>query len=327
MGMDRMTLLDVAKQTDPKGGAAARIAKVLTQTNPILQDMPFYASNAPLGHRVTIEVSLPTVAWGKLNKGITRSKGTTKQQVDTIGVLEGRSEVHTRTAKVVRDFNAHRAKESDRFLRAMSNEMATQIFYGNEASDESCFTGLQRRLETLATAITASYVASKGSPGGGDTTSMYIVDWGEAGAHGIYPPETTAGLQEMDKGERDVLDADSNPMSAFVTEYEWWVGLSVEDPRHIGRYCNIDISVALADTSATILKGLIPVLNGMPPLEGCRRVIYTRREIVSALHLQALTAVGSGLTIQQYYDTFVPHILGLPVVACDGISSTESTVS
>jgi hypothetical protein len=321
-----MTLLDIARQTDPKG-AAARIAKVLQQVNPILQDMPWIPSNAPLGNRVTIEVALPSVGWGKLNKGITKSKGVVKQLTDTIGVLEGRSEVHTRMKKVVRDFQAHRAKEADRFLRAMSNEMATQVFYGNEASDESCFTGLQRRLETLATAITGSYVASKSGAGGGDSTSMYIVDWGEAGAHGIYPPETVGGLQEMDKGERDVLDADGLPMSAFVTEYEWWAGISVEDPRHIGRYCNVDISVATADTTATLLKGLIPILNGMPPLDGCRRVIYTRREIVTALHLQALTAVGGGLTIQQYYDTFVPHILGLPVVACDGISGNESAVT
>ena len=71
--MDRLTLLDIARQSDPQG-AAARIAKVLTQVNPILQEIPWLPSNAPLGNRVTVEVSLPSVAWGKINKGISHSK-------------------------------------------------------------------------------------------------------------------------------------------------------------------------------------------------------------------------------------------------------------
>jgi hypothetical protein len=126
--MDRLTLLDIARQSDPQG-AAARIAKVLTQVNPILQEIPWLPSNAPLGNRVTVEVSLPSVAWGKINKGISRSKGVVRQMVDTIGLLTGRSEVDSRMQRVVKDFQAHRAKESDRFLRAMANELATQLFY------------------------------------------------------------------------------------------------------------------------------------------------------------------------------------------------------
>lgn len=327
MGMDRLTLLDVARQTDPSG-KAARIAKVLTQVNPILQDIPWMPSNAPLGNRVTVEVALPSVEWGKLNKGVTRSKGVTRQHVDTIGLLTGRSEVDVRMADVVSDLQAHRAKEADRFLRAMSNTMAGVLFNGNEESEESSFTGLMLRLATLATSIQGSYVAAHHSaPAGSDYTSIYFVDWGEAGAYGIYPPETTGGLKEKDKGEHQISDADGASYFGYITEYEWWAGLSVEDPRHINRICNIDISQAQADTTKLLVESIIPAIANMPPLEGTRRVAYTRREIITALHIQVLNKAMPGLSVQEYLGAFTPHVLGVPLVACDGISATESLVS
>jgi hypothetical protein len=153
------------------------------------------------------------------------------------------------------------------------------------------------------------------------------VDWGEAGAHGIYPPETVGGLKEQDKGEQQLADADGNYFFGFVTEYEWWAGLSIEDPRHIARLANVDVSQALADTSTLLVNSLVPILNGMPPREGCKRVAYTRREICSALHLQVLSKLSAGLTIQEYLGEFVPHFQGIPIVACDGISAAESVIS
>ena len=48
-----VTLLDIAKATDPDG-KIAKVAELLSQTNEILTDMPFVEGNLPTGHRGTI---------------------------------------------------------------------------------------------------------------------------------------------------------------------------------------------------------------------------------------------------------------------------------
>src|SRR5688500_12220593 len=95
MGMDRPTLLDIAKATDPDG-RPAKVIEVLQEVNPILQDAPAYPSNAELAERATMRSSNPTVQFGQLNKGTVRSKGSYKQRVDTIAFIDGMSEVDCR---------------------------------------------------------------------------------------------------------------------------------------------------------------------------------------------------------------------------------------
>ena len=62
------TLLDLAKRLDPDGKIDV-IAEILTQENPILEDMNFVEGNLPTGHRTTIRTGLPTPTWRKLLVG------------------------------------------------------------------------------------------------------------------------------------------------------------------------------------------------------------------------------------------------------------------
>ena len=64
MADDRLTLYDFHKSQDPDG-SAAQIVEVLAQENPAIEDAPIYPSNAEVGHRVTIQRSLPTIATAK----------------------------------------------------------------------------------------------------------------------------------------------------------------------------------------------------------------------------------------------------------------------
>ena len=56
------TLLDLAKRLDPDGKIDV-IAEILTQENPILEDLSFVEGNLPTGHRTTIRTGLPTPTW------------------------------------------------------------------------------------------------------------------------------------------------------------------------------------------------------------------------------------------------------------------------
>jgi hypothetical protein len=331
MGQDRSTLLDIAKATDPNG-MPARVVEVLNQKSAIVQDAPAYPSNAPMGNKTTIRTALPTVTTGKINKGVTRSKGATKQIVDTIGIIEGRSEVDAKLLITLGDeaFQAERARQDRGFVEAMAQKMANLLLYGDELTDEAAFTGLSARLATLATAITGSQVRSMGSVTGGDGTSMYIVDWGEEGAHLAYPPKGkgAAGLQVFNKGEVSAEDADGAAMQVYLTLYYWLVGLVVRDPRHIARIANIDRSDAnAASPSQGLLTNLlIDTMTSMPSPMGMQRVIYTHRDIEAAFWKQARDNA-SMVTIREWLGQPTPFFQGYPIRTLDQMSGAESTVS
>jgi len=321
-----MNILDLAKRSDPNG-VLADIAEVLNESNDVVKDMPLFPSNADFGHRVTMRSSLPTVSYSRINQGATRSKGSTKQVVDTIGMLVAMSEVDAKLKDVVKDFDAKRRSDDDAFLEAFTQAVALAIFYGNELTNSMGFTGLAPRMASLQTSsYTSSYVKGHhASPSGSDTTSIYTVDWGRRGIHGIFPPATVGGLQWQDLGLQRVNDADSNPMMAYVTEYKWYVGLTVEDTRHMSRLANIDISQALADTSTLIVDSMVEVYNAMAPRAGMQRVSYCRRELVNALWKQVHNKGNLNITVAEYLGEFRPHICGIPLVACDQVSANEGT--
>jgi hypothetical protein len=86
-----LTLADWGKRKDPDGKIAV-ITELLSQTNPILQDMPFVEGNLPTGHRTTVRSGLPSATWRLLNYGVQPSKSTTVQITDACGMLETYSE-------------------------------------------------------------------------------------------------------------------------------------------------------------------------------------------------------------------------------------------
>jgi len=192
----RPTLLDIAKMADPDG-KPAQVLEILNQTNLILPDAPAYPSNAPVGHRVTMRTSLPTAAFTKLNKGVVRSKGTTEQRTDPIGMIAGLSEVDAKLEAIVgaSAFAAERQLQDAGFMESMSQLVANTMLYGDTKTNEASFDGLAPR---LATEQTSSLLLSQvrklhaSTQPNGDGTSLYIVDWGERGAHIIYPQNSTA---------------------------------------------------------------------------------------------------------------------------------------
>src|SRR5690242_20143086 len=202
-----MTLLDFAKSKDPNG-AQAQVYELMNQYNPPMQDAPAFPSNAPLGNRTTYRRSLPALGTAKINKGVTRSKSTTDQRVDTIGYFAGRSEVDARIRKLEGDaaFTSKRQDEDKSFEEALAQLVCNTIFYGDVKTDEASFDGLAPRMNALnaGTDLTASQVWSQATGQavvGGDGASIYIVDWGERATHLIYPPQSIAGLDVQDKGE------------------------------------------------------------------------------------------------------------------------------
>lgn len=329
---DRLNLLDVAKRIDPNG-AVAQIVEVLHETNAILQDAPAQVGNAPLGNRVTLRSSLPTVSLAKINKGSVKSKGSTEQRTDTIGMFDARSEVDVKmkVGMGAAAFAQHRKNEDDGFLEALSQKFAETILYGDERAEEAAFTGLALRLNALGIPLSGSKVVSAGGAGA-DNTSIFLVDWHPRYVHLIYPEGMSAGIETKDLGEIPSSDKDGNPMQVFASTYLWAIGLTVKDPRHLGRLANIDVSDAATagqktgDTSPEIILKLIDIVSEMPDPMGAQRVLYAHNRLAAAFHKQALSKANLALSIQDYLGKPIVHFQGYPIRRMDRASLAESLV-
>lgn len=87
LGGTMLTLAEIAKREDPDG-MPALIAETLHQSNPILDDIPWVASNMATGHRSTIRTGLPTVHLRRLDSGVAPSRSTTANITDGMSILE-----------------------------------------------------------------------------------------------------------------------------------------------------------------------------------------------------------------------------------------------
>lgn len=332
MADDRMTFTDFAKSQNPDG-TQAEVYELMDQYNPPFEDGPAIPALAPEGNRTTYRRTLPAVGTAKINKGVTRSKSTTDQRTDAIGYFAGRSEIDRRIRKIYGEaaYLAKRRKEDRSFEEALAQLICNNFFYGDMKNDEASFDGLAIRMATLnqngASRVDPA-VFSMGSVSGSDGCSIFAVDWGQDATHWIYPPNTIAGLDVQDKPDQPVNDADGASFQADVTLYDQFVGVAVEDPRHIGRLANIDLSDAAIDapTQGKLIDLLERLMAFMPAPGPNQRVLYCPTALMPAFRKQARSGA-KVLTIEEYLGRLTPHFYEFPLRAVDQMSITEGTVS
>lgn len=329
---DRMTLLDFAKSKKPDG-TQAHVIELMQQYNPMISDAPAYPANAPYGNRTTLRRVLPVVGTAKINKGVSRSKSETDQRQDTIGYFAGRSEIDARLMDLEGSaaFGKKRMDEDKCFEEALAQLICNTTAYGDLDSDEASFDGAATRMASLnaGTTMTDSQVWSQGTVTGSDGCSIYIMDWGERAAHLIFPPNTTSGLMVKDLGEQDAEDEDGAKFRAYVTLYDFYVGLCVKDPRHIARLANIDLSDALAGGSVQgiMLDNLEQMMAHMAEPGEATRVLYCPVKLWAAFTKQARSQSNQALSIRDYLGKPTPHFWDYPLRKVEQLSVAEATVS
>ena len=338
-----VTLLDIAKAMDPDG-KIAQVAELLSQSNEILTDMPFFEGNLPTGHRGTIRTGLPTPIWRKLYQGVPPSKSLRATVEDSVGMLEDRSEVDKDVADLNGNSSAFRMNESQATVEGMNQGMAQALIYGDASLNPEQFNGLAIRYNTItpATSEIAKNVISAG--GSGDCTSVWLVVWGENTIHGIFPKGSTAGLHHEDLGLIDAFDASNNRYRAYADHWQWKCGLHVKDWRYVVRIANISMADLLAqsgtqaNTAATWLPKLMVKALARIPFRGMgKATFYASRTVKEMLAVGALDKSQNVLAIQpalqQFgnvdagftaYDTTV---LGTPVRTVDRILETETELT
>ena len=327
------TLLDLAKRLDPDGKIDV-IAEILTQENPILEDMSFVEGNLPTGHRTTIRTGLPTPTWRKLYGGVQPTKSNTAQVTDSCGMLEAYAEVDKALADLNGNTAAFRLSEDRAHIEGMAQELASTIIYGNEGDQPEAFTGLAPRYNSLSAANADNIVSAGGT--GSDNTSIWLVVWGDHTLHGIYPKGSRAGLDMQDKGQVTIenVDGAGGRMEAYRTHYRHDCGLTVRDWRFAARVCNIDVSALTSDGTAAdraaaqkaLINFMVQASERIPSLSKGRAVWYVNRTIREQLRLGILEKIAGNLAWETVSGKRVMTFDDIPVKRLDAINNTEARV-
>ena len=327
------TLLDLAKRLDPDGKIDV-IAEILTQENPILEDMNFVEGNLPTGHRTSVRTGQPTPTWRKLYGGVQPTKSTTAQVTDACGMLEAYAEVDKALADLNGNTAAFRLSEDSAHIEGMSQEMASTLFYGNESTEPAAFTGLAPRFNSLAAANSDNIISGGSVAGQTDNTSIWLCVWGPNTGHGIFPKGSKAGLQMEDKGQVTVenVDGAGGRMEGYRTHYRWDMGLTVRDWRYFVRIANIDVSVLQDSTNGpaaqkALIKLMIQASERIPSFGKGRAVWYVNRTIRESLRLGILERVSNNLNWETVEGKRVMTFDDIPVRRVDALVNNEARVA
>lgn len=320
------TLVDVAKVTDPDG-SIADIAELMTETNEVLEDLPFMEGNLPTGHRHSIRTGLPAPTWRKLYGGVQPTKSASVQVTDNCGNLEAYAEIDVALAELNGNSAEFRLSEDSAHIDGISKELAQTIFYGNEGSEPEAFTGLTPRYNDLGAANADNII-----DGGGTSTdnhSIWLCVWGPQTGFGIYPKGSKAGLSMTDKGQVTVEDVDGSGgrMEALRTHYKQQAGLTVRDWRYFVRIANLDISTLMVDGTAAdrsaaqqaLITYMIQASERIPHLGRGRACWYVSRKIRECLRLGIVNKVASNLSWETVEGKRVMTFDDIPVRRTDAL--------
>jgi len=327
LGSNNKTLLDIAKETGANG-QLVDVIEILNQENAILDDIPFVECNNGDTHKTSIRTGLPSVVWRKMYKGVPASKGTTAVVQDTTGMLASISEVDKDLADLNGNAAQFRLREDAAHLEAMSQAFAECLFYGSEKKKPETFTGLAPRFSDATNANNkGNILAGSQNASSNVNSSIWLIAWDPSTVHGIYPKGYVAGFQHQDMGADWAMDSSGNRYLAYISKYDWKVGLSVRDWRYVVRIV-FDSTALTADRSAGAdLPQLMEIAQErIHSLNKGRLAWYMNKNTAEYLRLQLADAAKYQLTRETVAGRKVTTYGGIPIRICEAITNTEAKV-
>jgi hypothetical protein len=337
LGSRLLTLADVAKSKDKQIG---KVAEVLVQQNPMLNDIPYMEMNEGTIHKEDIRSALPAIYYRKANQAIPASKSTIEERTFTAAHFESKSQIDEAVAKRggVDRIAYNRWNQAQGHIQAHAIEHANLTIYGSPLDGNRKVAGFFDIYSTLDTAEpTHNQVIDAGGTGS-DLTSILLACWGERSIFGVYPKGTQAGLKRTDRSQGGKLvqiqatDSDGNAGAFWGYEEQFEIdhGLVVKDYRQAVRIANIDPALLLSGVGAADLVDLmISAMYKIDSLENGMPVFYMNRTLEAFLDKQSRNQVGAGggLTYADYQGKPVMMFRGIPVRRSDAILNTEDEVT
>jgi len=339
-------LVDWARRVDPDGEIAI-IAEMLSQCNEVMKDMIWQEGNLPLGHKTTIRTGLPQGVWRAANQGVPSSKSLTAQFQDSIGELQDYSIVDKSLAELNGNVAKFRYSEDMAHVEGLSQQVASSLFYQNEATTPTAFTGFSPRYNTVNTSTAKNAVNVLDAGGTANANlSIWLVGWGDHTTFGIFPKGSQAGLVYKDLGDGvPAYDANGNRFEAYTSLFQFKLGLCVKDWRYNVRICNVDTTTAgLQGTTPPDLFALmsravvrLPTasrrLSGITesdapddPVPGISPAWYVNRTGREYMDIHAIRDRNVLLSSKDYAGDPVVQFRDTPIRVVDALTNSESRV-
>lgn len=336
LGSTLLTLADVAKSKDKQIG---KVAEVLVQTNPMLNDIPYMEMNEKTVHKEEIRSALPAIYYRKANQAIPASKTTTEERTFSAAHFESKSQIDEAVAKRggIDRVAYNRWNQAQGHIQAHAIEHANLTIYGSPLDNNRKVAGFFDIYSELTPAEPTSKNVIDGGGTTSDLTSILLVCWGERSVFGIYPSGTQAGLKRTDRSKGNSLvqiqALDSNGAAGsfygYEEQFEIDHGLVVKDYRQAVRICNIDpVTLKSGTAAADLIDLMISAMYKIDSLDNGTPVFYMNRTVQAFLDKQSLTKVGAGggLTEMNYQGKPVLSFRGIPIRRSDAILTSEDRV-
>lgn len=337
LGSTLVTMADVAKSKNKQIG---KVAEVLVQENPMLNDIPYMQMNEGTIHKEDIRSALPAIYYRKANQAIPASKTTVEERTFSAAHFESKSQMD---AKVASRGGADRIaynrwNQAQGHLQAHAIEHASLTIYGSPLDSTLKTPGFFDVYSTLNTSEETSKQIIDFGGVNSDNTSILLVNWGERSVFGIYPAGSQAGLKRTDRspnGQQVQIQALDSTGAAgafwgYEEDFEIDHGLVVKDYRQASRGCNIDVlNLKSGSSAADLIDLMISMKYKIHVPENGTGVWYVNRTIEAFLHKQSLTKVGAGagLTYDNYQGKKILMFLGMPIRRSDALLNSEARVT
>lgn len=327
MPYELMTLADLRSSIQPVDGGIVDVAEVLCEENEALRDIPFAASNQTTGDIHYRRTKMPESHTRKINQGVKSSVSKKEAEIDTCAQRAARSIVDVDELKLAPNAAAFLALEARPQIAKMGEDVVRDLFWGSNAAE---VLGLASRYNKIngAPAERVKQIIDFGGTGT-KLQSVIIVKWGRE-VTGIYPKNTTAGLEIVPLPMQLIPDDEGYTFRAHVTDYYQWYGLKVRDARYVARLCNIDMDDLATDEEARkkLFNDLIIAKNRIYHVSQGRVVMYMSPDLATMMEIAAFnktnTVVGfkEGMTS----DTRILSFAGIPIRRNDFQSENEKKV-
>jgi len=309
----------------------ATFAKVLTENNPILEDMPIFPSNEILGYTGTRESSLPTPQIIKVGDGWSASKAEWDSFSETISMFKDRIDIPRDVLRIQANPTRKRKLITNRHIEGFGQGVANHLIYGTSSADPEKFDGFDVRYKT-PDATNPINPSSSGVYGvydmggtGSDTSSIWLIAWGEDRVCGVHPMnDPHMGIRVRDKGLVYVDAENSKEREDYRMELEWDLGLVVHDWRYVARIRNIESDIESLDTD--VWRKIVEARNNFPQNAGTVWM-YVNGKMFTHLDIMTADKGNVHLSSDNPYNRPLLMFRDMPIRKCDCLLETETAVA
>lgn len=323
---DRLTAAEIIKRGANNISAdQRRIVELLAQTNEMLYDAPVVQANDGTVNTSVVRTALPKGTKRVYNQGV----GVAASQTDTIHDICAQVAIYSEVDKDLVDNSPDKGEtlmqEEVAFIEGLSQDMASDIFYGNHTTDKASIDGFATRRNK----IVAKRCLSMNGATSNRQTSIYLVKWGADKVKLMYPRGASGiGVSVTNKGVQTVDAPDGNgKMEAYQSYYKIDYGIVVKNEAALIRICNIDMNDDLSDDECeALVKKIIAASAYLPQGDGTVSILCNA-DICSALDRATMLKGNVNYQPTDPWGREINMIRSMRIRRCDAIVNTEAVVN